>query len=38
LTSGHDLCANKNLGTLISSIVTHFDQIIEVIINKDSHY
>jgi hypothetical protein len=29
---------NQNLGTLVSSIVTHFDQIIEVIINKDSHY
>jgi hypothetical protein len=29
---------NQNLGALVLSIVTHFDHIIEVIINKGSRY
>jgi hypothetical protein len=36
-TSGWDLYPDENLGRLVASIVTHFEKLIGVIINKDSH-
>jgi hypothetical protein len=36
-TTGFDLYPDENLGKLIASIVTHFEQLVEVIINKGSH-
>jgi hypothetical protein len=36
-TSGFDLYPDENLGRLAASIVTHFEQLIELIINKGSH-
>ena len=37
-TSGYDLYPDENLAALISSFVIHFNELVEVIINKGSRY
>jgi hypothetical protein len=37
-TSGFELYPDENLAKLIISIVTHFEELVEVTINKGSHF